>query len=342
MPRPKLFLVGGPSGAGKDALLTGAREKAVDVAFVIRDVTRDADQCSDLERSVSSDEFATGDYALRWSAHGTTDYGIPSKALEEALAAGRTIVLNVSRGTFAEARQKYAERADVFVLLVTASREALRERLTARARDGDDAEARLKRATAYAPPDARFGAAVVRVRNDKSLAEGVDRFVSALERPAAFCVPVWASWAARLRASPRSAQSSPRRPSSRPTISTSPAMRARALTSPRTSGGQAGVPDAFQARGNADLNHPDSVDWAACADAVDAAVEKIVDAGGGGVVIVEGLLLLGAGAERVRDRCAQLVLLDDGYDDPAKQEVLWRRKWTRSGHLGKEVIKLEA
>ena len=90
---------------------------------------------------MSPDEVATGDYALRWSAHGTTDYGIPSKALEEALAAGRTIVLNVSRGAFAEAREKYSDRADVYVLLVTASREALRERLTARARDGDDAEA---------------------------------------------------------------------------------------------------------------------------------------------------------------------------------------------------------
>ena len=147
MPRPKIFLVGGPSGAGKDALLAGAREKAADVAFVIRDVTRAADQCSALERSVSSDEFATGEYALRWSAHGTTDYGIPGKTLEEALADGRTIVLNVSRGAFAEARQKYADRADVFVLLVTASREALRERLLSRSRDGDDAEARLKRAT---------------------------------------------------------------------------------------------------------------------------------------------------------------------------------------------------
>ena len=71
------------------------------------------------------------------------------------------------------------------------------------------------------------------------------------------------------------------------------------------------------------------------ADAVDAAVDKVVDAGGAGVVVVEGLLLLGSGAERVRDRCAQLVLLDDGYDDPAKQEVLWRRKWTRTGHLAK-------
>ncbi len=337
MPRPKIFLVGGPSGAGKDALLAGARAKAADVAFVIRDVTRAAEQCSDLERSVSSDEFATGEYALRWSAHGTTDYGIPSKALEETLAAGRTIVLNVSRGAFAEARQKYAERADVFVLLVTASREALRERLTARARVGDDAEARLKRATAYTPPDARFWP-VVRVRNDKSLAEGVDRFVAALERPEEFCVPVVglvgcsASGKSTLCAElPRDAAAA--------------VVAADDFYKPRDACPRfdlaadirwpGGVPDAFRERGNADLNHPDSVDWAACADAVDASVEAVVDAGGGGVVIVEGLLLLGAGAERVRDRCAQLVLLDDGYDDPAKQEVLWRRKWTRSGHLGK-------
>ena len=339
MPRPKIFLVGGPSGAGKDALLAGAREKAVDVAFVVRDVTRDADQCSALERSVSSDDFATGDYALRWSAHGTTDYGIPSKALEEALAAGRTIVLNVSRGTFAEARQKYAERADVFVLLVTASREALRERLLSRARDGDDAEARLKRATAYAPPDAHFGAAVVRVRNDRSLAEGVDRFVSALERPAAFCVPVLglvgcsASGKSTLCAELPAAAVIASDDFYKPRDACPRFDLAADIRWP------AGVPDAFQARGNADLNHPDSVDWVACADAVDAAVEKIVDAGGGGVVVVEGLLLLGSGAERVRDRCAQLVLLDDGYDDPAKQEVLWRRKWTRSGHLGKESYK---
>ena len=339
MPRPKLFLVGGPSGAGKDALLAGAREKAVDVAFVVRDVTRDADQCSALERSVSSDDFATGDYALRWSAHGTTEYGIPSKALEDALAAGRTIVLNVSRGTFAEARQKYAERADVFVLLVTASREALRERLLSRARDGDDAEARLKRATAYAPPDAHFGAAVVRVRNDRSLAEGVDRFVSALERPAAFCVPVLglvgcsASGKSTLCAELPAAAVIASDDFYKPRDACPRFDLAADIRWP------AGVPDAFQARGNADLNHPDSVDWVACADAVDAAVEKIVDAGGGGIVVVEGLLLLGAGAERVRDRCAQLVLLDDGYDDPAKQEVLWRRKWTRSGHLGKQSYK---
>ena len=72
MPRPKLFLVGGPSGAGKDALLTGAREKAVDVAFVVRDVTRGADQCSDLERSVSSALRWRLRAALRWSCNPRT------------------------------------------------------------------------------------------------------------------------------------------------------------------------------------------------------------------------------------------------------------------------------
>lgn len=338
MTRPKIFLVGGPSGAGKDALLAGARELADDVAFVIRDVTRAADQCSDLERSVSPDEFANGDYALRWSAHGTTDYGIPARALEEALASGRTIVLNVSRGAFAEARDKYSDRADVFVLLVTASREALRERLTLRARDGDDAAERLKRATAYAPPDASFGAAVVRVRNDGTLEAVVARFVSALRRPQSFCVPVVGL--VGCSASGKSTLCAELARDAVPAI-----VAADDFYKPRDAcplfdlaadiRWPAGVPDAFRERGNADLNHPDSIDWVSCADAVDAAVEAVVDAGNGGIVIVEGLLLLGTGAARVRDRCSELVLLDDGYGDPAKQETLWRRKWKRSGHLGK-------
>ena len=190
-------------------------------------------------------------------------------------------------------------------------------------------------ATAYAPPDAQFGA-VIRIRNDKSLEEGVDRFVSALERPADFCVPVLGL--VGCSASGKSTLCAE--------LSAAAVVAADDFYLPRDACPRfdlaadirwpAGVPDAFQERGNADLNHPDSVDWAACADAVDAAVDKVVDAGGAGVVVVEGLLLLGAGAERVRDRCAQLVLLDDGYDDPAKQKVLWRRKWTRSGHLGKK------
>ena len=229
------------------------------------------------------------------------------------------------------------------MLLVTASREALRERLSSRARDGDDAEARLKRATAYAPPDARFGAAVVRVRNDKSLAEGVDRFVAALERPAAFCVPVLglvgcsasgkSTLCAELPAAAVVASDDFYKPRDA-------CPRFDLAADIRWPGG---VPDAFQARGNADLNHPDSVDWAACADAVDAAVEKIrCRCRRRGVVIVGRAPFARAGAERVRDRCAQLVLLDDGYDDPAKQEVLWRRKWTRSGHLGKKSTRSEA
>ena len=49
------------------------------------------------------------------------------------------------------------------------------------------------------------------------------------------------------------------------------------------------MPDAFLARGNADLNHPDAVDWKAAEDALDGAVDAVVDArlrgGAGGYVL---------------------------------------------------------
>ena len=91
--RPRLFLVGGPSGAGKDTLLLGAQaalEGDLGVEFVTRDVTRDEARCTELERSVTRETFAAreAEYAVTWSAHGTTDYGVRRTAIDVALARG--------------------------------------------------------------------------------------------------------------------------------------------------------------------------------------------------------------------------------------------------------------
>ena len=156
---------------------------------------------------------------------------------------------------------------------VTASRAGTARRRPRGARDGDDAGA-IKRATAYAPPDAHFGAAVVRVRNDRSLAEGVDRFVAALKRPTTFCVPVVglvgcsASGKSTLCAELPAAAVIAADDFYKPRDSCPRFDLAADIRWP------AGVPGAFQARGNADLNHPDSVDWAACADAFRAGAEQ--------------------------------------------------------------------
>ena len=100
------------------------------------------------------------------------------------------------------------------------------------------------------------------------------------------------------------------------------------------------MPNAFQQRGNRDLNHPDAIHWGKTLKAIDdaimsAASKDRVD-GGTSIVLVEGLLLLAhtSGAALVRQRIDRWVILQDDPSDKVCQSTLWTRKWTRSGHLG--------
>mmetsp|Transcript_784 Transcript_784/g.2032 ORF Transcript_784/g.2032 Transcript_784/m.2032 type:complete len:257 (-) Transcript_784:128-898(-) len=94
------------------------------------------------------------------------------------------------------------------------------------------------------------------------------------------------------------------------------------------------TPQAFLCRGNADMNHPGSVDWTGVARALDKLIDECDPSD---VVVVEGLLLFGEddGAKAVLAECERVALLQaDGGDKRAQDELL-RRKWTRA-HLGKK------
>ena len=143
-----LILVVGPSGAGKDTLLNGARERlAADARFrfVRRTITR-ADQLGEeAHEGVAEQAFAlrqaAGEFALTWRAHGL-HYGIPAD-IGVDLADGRVVVANVSRAVVAEA----AERFPVSVIEVSAPADVLARRLAARGReDAVDVARRLSRA----------------------------------------------------------------------------------------------------------------------------------------------------------------------------------------------------
>ncbi|MDZ4320803.1 MAG: hypothetical protein U1A07_18500, partial [Phenylobacterium sp.] len=113
-----------------------------------------------------------GDYALAWRAHGL-GYGIPVE-IREDLAAGRTVVINVSRAVLDEARARFPR---VRVVSLVADPQVLAQRLKARGRErGADAARRLARAEAI--PVA--GDDVVVVRNDGLLAEGVAGLLAAI------------------------------------------------------------------------------------------------------------------------------------------------------------------
>ena len=146
----RLILVVGPSGAGKDTLIGLARAACADdrsVVFARRVVTRKASSFEDNEQ-ISPDAFRQarirGDFAVHWEAHGH-GYGL-TRAIDDELRSGRTVVANVSRTVIDAARRAYA---NVTVVSITAPPEVLSRRLAARARNSDGRiEDRLNRAVA--------------------------------------------------------------------------------------------------------------------------------------------------------------------------------------------------
>ncbi|MGY3450950.1 phosphonate metabolism protein/1,5-bisphosphokinase (PRPP-forming) PhnN [Bradyrhizobium sp. USDA 4353] len=134
----RLVLVVGPSGAGKDTLLNLARAACAGddhIVFPQRVVTREASAFEDnLEMSEAAfrEALAAGAFALSWDAHGHR-YGVPRK-LRDDIAAGRTVVVNVSRTVIPAARRDYA---DVVVVNITAPADVLAERLGKRHRPSD-------------------------------------------------------------------------------------------------------------------------------------------------------------------------------------------------------------
>jgi ribose 1,5-bisphosphokinase len=148
----RLVLVVGPSGAGKDTIIAGARAACRENATIVfprRVVTRPVSTAEDhdsLTEIAFESAVLNGEFALWWTAHGLR-YGIPRHA-DDDIAASRTIVCNVSRAIVADARARYAQIA---VVLVTAPLDVLAERLAGRARTSDgNLSQRIQRNDAFA------------------------------------------------------------------------------------------------------------------------------------------------------------------------------------------------
>jgi phosphonate metabolism protein PhnN/1,5-bisphosphokinase (PRPP-forming) len=175
--RGTLVLVVGPSGAGKDSLIAWCRAHLSGndaVVFPRRVVTRPADAGAEDHDVASEAKFAAalarGTFALHWRAHGL-GYGIPATIAAD-LAAGKNVVVNVSRAVLDEARSRFPP---VRVAVVTAPPEVLADRLRRRNREAvGDIAARLARAAAYAPS----GPDVVLIENAGTLEEAGARLAA--------------------------------------------------------------------------------------------------------------------------------------------------------------------
>ena len=173
------FLVVGPSGAGKDSVMRGARDVLADddrFVFARRTITRPASAGGEDHIDSTVENFSAidtaGGFCLSWQAHGL-NYGI-ERAYANDIAARRCVVANVSRSVIDVARRRFPR---VRIINVTAPRHVLAERLAARGRESAaDIRKRLERADEFLPQ----GADVITVRNAGSLTDSVKVFVGIL------------------------------------------------------------------------------------------------------------------------------------------------------------------
>ncbi|MBV8663007.1 MAG: phosphonate metabolism protein/1,5-bisphosphokinase (PRPP-forming) PhnN [Hyphomicrobiales bacterium] len=161
----------GPSGAGKDTLINGLRERlgeAESVFYARRVVTRQSDAFEDHD-TLAEDAFLrereAGRFALSWPAHGL-HYGVPAE-IDQWIARGGAVVCNVSRAVVSDVRRRYPHH---LVVLVTASPATLAARLAARGRESE--EGRRRRLDRASAPDVAFEADAV-VANDGAIGDAV-------------------------------------------------------------------------------------------------------------------------------------------------------------------------
>jgi guanylate kinase len=139
-----LLVVAGPSGVGKGTLIRGLRERHDGIEWSVSCTTRDSrpgEVDGEDYHFVDRDEFlrmARNDELLEWAVvHERDFYGTPRKPVEDALAAGRDMVIEID---YQGARSmRAALREAVMVFVAPPSIAALRDRLTGRNTEDDAA-----------------------------------------------------------------------------------------------------------------------------------------------------------------------------------------------------------
>ena len=150
-PQPLMMVVSGPSGVGKDAVLTRLRERQYPVHIVVTATTRAMrpterdgvdyvflDEAT-FERKVADDGF------LEWAVVYGNRYGVPKDQVSDALASGVDVIIK-SDVQGAETMKRLNPEA-VFVFVAPPSMEELERRLRDRRSEATgDLERRLETA----------------------------------------------------------------------------------------------------------------------------------------------------------------------------------------------------
>ncbi|MEX9253926.1 ribose 1,5-bisphosphokinase [Pseudenterobacter timonensis] len=169
----KLIWLMGPSGSGKDSLLSALRQQEPARLLVAhRYITRPASAGSENHIALSEQEFFTRAgqnlLALSWHANGLY-YGVGIE-IDLWLHAGFDVLVNGSRAHLPQALARYGQA--LLPVCLQVSPEVLRARLQSRGRESSqEIEARLARAARYTPAECHL------LNNDGSLLQSVENLL---------------------------------------------------------------------------------------------------------------------------------------------------------------------
>ena len=174
--RGRLFVIAAPSGAGKTSLVRALMEREPGLRFSISYTTRPQRPTEQHGRDyffVGRDEFermvAAGEF-LEHARVFDNCYGTARRQVEQALAAGQDLILEIDWQGAAQVRAALPECVSVFIL--PPSRPELERRLRGRGTDAEEViQRRLRDAASDMAHWREFDHVVVNDRFDQALAE---------------------------------------------------------------------------------------------------------------------------------------------------------------------------
>jgi guanylate kinase len=174
-----LFVVSAPSGAGKTTLCSALRRQVPDLLYSVSYTTRaprPGEQDGKDYVFIGLDEFRRGIEQDKWAewalVHGNY-YGTSAEVIDQALAAGKDLLLDIDVQGAAQIRRRFPKAVTIFIM--PPSMEVLRQRLESRGTDSRETiEKRMRNASAEIAEKPAYRYVVVNDRLPEALARLVE------------------------------------------------------------------------------------------------------------------------------------------------------------------------